>query len=111
MISEAKIQEVFNDEAFVKNLLGMEKPEEVQTALQEKDIDLSLEAIASMKENLIKKLNGESVDPELQAPSDEAVTLIAIITVVAVVVSAAAATTSATVSVATFVDSITQHKW
>lgn len=110
MADMAKVQEVFSDEEFVKDLLVMEKAEEVQTALQKKDINLSLESIAVLKDNLIKKLNGEPVDLELQSPSNEAV-LVTIITVVAVSVSAISAATSATVSLATFIDSISQHKW
>ena len=41
-MNEAKIKEVFSDEAFVKELLEKETPEEVQEILEKKDIELSI---------------------------------------------------------------------
>ncbi len=41
MTNEAVIREVFSDEVFVKVLLTMETPAEVQQALRQKDITFS----------------------------------------------------------------------
>lgn len=52
-MNEAKIKEVFSDEAFVKELLEKETPEEVQEILEKKDIELSIEEIVNLREMLV----------------------------------------------------------
>ncbi|NPV91234.1 MAG: Nif11-like leader peptide family natural product precursor [Firmicutes bacterium] len=67
MADQAKIQEVFSDEAFVKNLLVMETPEEVQEALQKKGVDLTVEDIVKIRDLIAKKQNaGELSDEDLE---------------------------------------------
>ena len=55
--NEALIREVFRDEEFVKKLLVLETPEEVQTTLQEQGIAISIEEIQETREFFLKNLN------------------------------------------------------
>ena len=65
-MNEEKIKEVFSDEKFVKSLMELETPEEVQKALAEKDIDLSIDEIKKVAELLQKKAEGELSDANLE---------------------------------------------
>ena len=65
-MNEKRIKEVFSDEAFVKELVSKETPEEVQALLEDKDIEMSVAEIAKLREMVIKKM--ENPDAEL---SDE----------------------------------------
>jgi hypothetical protein len=44
-MNEAKLKELFSDEAFMTSLLKLETPEEVQKALKAKGLELSIEEI------------------------------------------------------------------
>ncbi|NPV91233.1 MAG: Nif11-like leader peptide family natural product precursor [Firmicutes bacterium] len=67
MADQAKVQEVFSDEVFVKNLLALETPEEVQAALQKKGVDLTVEDIVKIRDLIAKKQNaGELSDEDLE---------------------------------------------
>ena len=65
-MNEERIKEVFSDEAFVKELLSRETPEEAQELLAEKDIDVSIEELVKLKDLIIAKLqaaeSGESAE-------------------------------------------------
>ena len=65
-MNEERIKEVFSDEAFVKELLSTETPEEVQAMLEDNDIEVSIAEIVKLREMIIKK--AENPDAEL---SDE----------------------------------------
>ena len=65
-MNEERINEVFSDEAFVKELLSKETPEEVQAMLAEKDIDVTIDEIVKLRELIIKKLQkAQSGEEEL----------------------------------------------
>ena len=65
-MNEERIKEVFSDEAFVKELLSKETPEEVQAMLAEKDIDVTIDEIVKLRELIIKKLQkAQSGEEEL----------------------------------------------
>ncbi len=51
-MGEQEIKKLFSDEKFVSEILDMESPEEVRSALQIKGLDLSLEEIAVIKNSL-----------------------------------------------------------
>lgn len=51
-MSEEQIKELFSDETFVASILEMETPEEVQKALSERGLDLSLEEINTIQNSL-----------------------------------------------------------
>jgi len=53
-MDENRIKEVFSDEAFVKGLVELETPEEVQAALKEKGIELTVDEIMQLRDGLIK---------------------------------------------------------
>ena len=55
-MNEATIREVFSDENFVKGLFELETPEEVQAALRQKDIALSVTEIVKVRELLLKRM-------------------------------------------------------
>lgn len=65
-MNEQKIKELFSDEQFVKELLDLETPEEVQAVLADNDVDFSIEDIIKLKELLIKKEADELSDEELE---------------------------------------------
>ncbi|NPV91235.1 MAG: Nif11-like leader peptide family natural product precursor [Firmicutes bacterium] len=65
MADLAKVQEVFGDEAFVKDLLALETPEEVQAELQKKGLDFTVEDIVKAKDAIAKKRDaGEELSDE-----------------------------------------------
>lgn len=64
-MNEERIKEIFSDEAFVKQLLEQEEPEQVQVLLAEKEIDLSIEEIVKVQDIVEKQLNGEENLEEL----------------------------------------------
>ena len=51
-MDEKKLQELFSNEAFVNSLLEMDTAQEVQAALQEKGISLTLEEIEAIRKQL-----------------------------------------------------------
>ena len=61
-----RVKEVLADEAFVKELLSRETPEEAQALLAEKDIDVSIEELVKLKDLVVAKLqaaeNSESAE-------------------------------------------------
>jgi hypothetical protein len=63
-MNEAKIKEVFSDEAFVKELLEKETPEEVQEILEKKDIELRIEEIVNLREMLVERIEKAQSDDE-----------------------------------------------
>ena len=64
-MNEVAIREVFSDEVFVKGLFALETPAEVQQALRQKDITLSVDEIVKIRELLLKRLEtGEELSEE-----------------------------------------------
>ena len=59
-----KMREVFSDEEFVKGLFELETPEEVQAALEEKEIELSTGEISQMRDFLIRYQEGTLTEEE-----------------------------------------------
>lgn len=71
MTSEETIRQVFSDEAFVKTLFALETPEEVQSALKEKNIELSIEEILKIRDLLLNTTENGGIlsDEDLQQVS------------------------------------------
>jgi len=64
-MNKEKLQEVFSDEVFVKSLLALETPEEVQVLLKTKDVELSVEEIIKVKDLMASKMaSGEELSDE-----------------------------------------------
>ena len=74
-MNEEKIKEVSSDEEFVKSLMELETPEEVQKALAEKDIDLSVDDIKKIAKLIQKKADGELSDEDLESVAGGSVTV------------------------------------
>ena len=63
-MNQEKLQEVFSNEDFVKELLSKETPEELQEMLAEKDIDITIEEIKETRKILIKKAEKQTAEGE-----------------------------------------------
>lgn len=61
-MNEERIKAVFSDEAFVKELLSTETPEEVQALLEEKEIEVTIEEIKETQKILIKKAEQQTAE-------------------------------------------------
>ena len=61
-MDEKRMEEIFADEAFVKNLLSLESPEQVQSALKEKGIELTLDEIKKIGGAMAKALENAGKD-------------------------------------------------
>ena len=60
-----KLQEVFADEVFAEKIFALETAEEVQTALKEKGLELSVQEIGDIRDALVNQTeSGEELDPE-----------------------------------------------
>ena len=68
-MDEKRMQEIFADEAFVKELLSLETPEAVQAALKEKGIELSREEVEEIGKALLKVVEAVSENGELSMES------------------------------------------
>lgn len=62
---EEKLKKVMSDEAYVKELLALETPEEVQASLEEKDVEMSLDEIKQATNLLSRYSDGELSEDEL----------------------------------------------
>ena len=65
-MDEKRAEELFADEAFVKSLLALETPKEVQAAVKAKGVDLTLDEISAIKEVLAKFTSAELSDADLE---------------------------------------------
>ena len=65
-MNEELLKEVLSDEAFAKSLIEMETPEDVQTALKEKGVDLSIEDIKAIQNLLVNQEDGELSEDDLE---------------------------------------------
>ena len=105
-MNEQKIKNVFADEEFVVSIMNMETAEEVQAALAEKEIEISVEEIEAIREKLISK-DGELSEEDLEDVSGGVVitaTVTGILCAIFGGISAAAGT-------GTFVHNVTRGRW
>ncbi len=78
-MNEERIKELFSDEAFVKEVLALETPEEVQAAFAEKDVDLSVAEIQKAYEILSEHEGEELSEEDLeQVAGGELIVLLAV---------------------------------
>ncbi len=103
-MNEALIKEIFSDKAFVEALLGMETAEEVQAALKEKNLDLSIEDIENVQKALSAQESSELSEDEMENVAGG-------FAITAGVVSAIAGIISATAGVGSFTHKITRGRW
>ena len=81
-MNEQRIKEIFSDEMFVKNLLSMETAEDVQAALKEKGLELSVQDIHKIRDTL---MSVSSIDELSEADLEEVAGGIAISTVLGLI--------------------------
>ncbi|MDY2700265.1 MAG: Nif11-like leader peptide family natural product precursor [Lachnospiraceae bacterium] len=65
-MSIERMDEVFKDDKFVETLLAMETPEEMQNALAEKGVEVSLEEVVQAKNLVSQYQAGELTEEELE---------------------------------------------
>jgi lactobin A/cerein 7B family class IIb bacteriocin len=104
-MDDARVKEVFADEAFAKSLLELETPEEVQSALKVRGIEASREEILSVRDALVKAAEKGCVlsDEELENVAGGIIPIIAGLV--------AAAVTGAGVGGAAIACVVTKGKW
>ncbi len=103
-MNETLIKEVFSDKAFVETLLGMETAEEVQAALKEKKLELSIEDIEKIQKSLTAQENSELSEEEMESVAGG-------FAITAGVVSAIAGVIGATAGTGSFIHNITRSRW
>ena len=84
--NEGKLYELFQDERFVSDLLEMEEPEQIQTALRDQGIEMSLEevkTVGAICEKLIEK-DGELTEEDLEEISGGVVFMATLTTAVTI---------------------------
>ena len=68
MTNEAVIQAVFQDEAFVRGLFEMETPQEVQSALRGRGVEMTVDEIVKLRDGMVKhQAGGPLSDSELES--------------------------------------------
>lgn len=115
-MDEALVKEVFADEEFIKSLFHLETPQEVQTAMSGKGIELTVEQIVKIKELIVTRLDaGETLsDEELEDVTGGGICLLglslaATSLVLGLLVGGLAV--GGTVGGAWATDTLTEHKW
>ena len=103
-MNEALIKEVFSDKEFVESLLGLETPEEVQTALKVKDLDLSIEDIENIQKALTAQENSELSEEEMENVAGG-------FAITAGIISAVAGVIGATAGSGSFVHNVSRGRW
>lgn len=104
-MDEKKIQEIFADEAFVNAVTQMETAEEVQAALQEKGLELTVADVEKIREAVMAQAeDGELSDGDLGEVSGGFAITAALIGCIASCIGAAAGVTS-------MVHNVTNRRW
>lgn len=70
MMNVEKMREIFSDKEFVKSLLGMENASEVQSALNEKHIELTEEEVLAICDFFSKVKSGEISSQQLRKQNE-----------------------------------------
>ena len=65
-MSIERMDEIFKDDKYVETLLAMETPEEMQNALAEKGVEVSLEEVVQAKNLVSQYQAGELTEEELE---------------------------------------------
>ncbi len=102
-MNEQKIKEVFSDAAFVEALMNMESAEDVQSAIAEKGIELSVADIEALRVQLSGEGEELSEDALENVAGGFAIT--------ATVVSAIAGCISAAAGLTSMVHNVTNRRW
>ena len=103
-----KLKELVSDADFTEQLLDLETPEEVQAAIKEKGVDISLDEINQIKDYIIANADKEELDDEqLEQVAGGSITVGTVIGAVIV----GAAIVSATAKLGSKVHEWTRGRW
>jgi predicted ribosomally synthesized peptide with nif11-like leader len=107
-MDEELLKEVLSDSDFAKSIVEMETPEEVQTALKGKGVEISLEDIAAIKNALSNQdEEGALSEDELENVSGGSLTIMAAIGIASIITASVAGT----VSLGNKVNTWTNRRW
>lgn len=98
-MDEKLVKEVFSDKEFVASLLKMDTPEEVQAALKEKGVDLTIDDILQIREACSRSDVEELSDDELENVSGGLIPALCVLGFLG------------TIQLLGFVDEVTNHRW
>lgn len=102
-MNEQLIKDIFSDEDFVKSLLEYESAEEVQSALKDKGLELSVDEILALQKNLAAQANDELPEDELENVTGGFV--------ISSTVIAIGSVCGALISGGSFVNTVTRRRW
>lgn len=105
-MNQEKITQVLSDQAFVESLMNMETPEQVQSAMKDKGIDLTIDDIVKVRELLVAKKDSSS-DELTSDDLDNVAGGIA----VTMIIGAIAGAIGAAASGGSFIHRITRGRW
>ena len=104
---EEQMKQALSDKGFAESLIAMETPEEVQTALQEKGIGLSLEDISTIRQLLENGTEGELSEDELETVAGGSLTVLAALGIASLIM----ACVGGTVKLGDKVNTWTRRRW
>ena len=107
MDNEELLKQALADKGFAESLINMETPEEVQAALKDKGISLSLEDISMVQQILENGTEGELSEDELENVAGGSLTVLAALGIASLVM----ACVGGTVKLGNKVDSWTRRRW
>ncbi len=107
MDNEELLKQALADKDFAESLINMETPEEVQAALNDKGISLSLEDISMIQQILENGTEGELSEDELENVAGGSLTVLAALGIASLVM----ACVGGTVKLGNKVDSWTRRRW
>lgn len=106
-MNEELLKEVLSDTDFAKSLAEMETPEEVQAALKEKGVDISLEDIAAIQNVLENQNEGELSEDDLENVAGGSLTVMAALGIASII----GAAVGGTIKLGDSIDKWTRRRW
>ncbi len=106
-MNEELLKDILSDADFVKSLAALENPEDVQAALKEKGVELTLEDIAAIQNILENSNEGELSEDDLENVAGGSLTIMAAIGIAGII----SAAFGAAVTLGNKTDSWTRRRW
>lgn len=106
-MDEALLKEVLSDTEFAKSLIELETPQQVQAALKEKGVDLSIADITAIQNVLAQQEEGELSEDDLENVAGGSLTIMAAIGIAGII----SAAIGGTVSLGNKVHQWTRSRW
>lgn len=106
-MNEELLKEVLSDTDFAQSLLEMESPEDVQSALKNKGVDLSLEDITTIQNILANQAEGELSEDDLENVAGGSLTIMSAIGIAGII----SASVSGGIALGNKVHEWTRRRW